>query len=193
MITAYHGTNVKFSRFDRARARISNDNFGGGIYLADDIRVAKQYANAMAKKYGGERIIYKINANMQKIFDVDAEFTGKPLLKLIQGNNLEAFARYAGLLSLGVDKFKVLSGLKDGSATLYGSQIFRGLSHGMVQTAKARDRLEKLGYDGLRYNGGNVQLGATAFNAYIAYNVMDLKIQQRYIYVPKSEGINVIH
>ena len=103
---------------------------------------------------------------------------GKELLLLLPPD-LDDFARGAGLLGLDSDKYKVLADLKSGSLKLSGDDIFKGLSKGMNTTAKARDHLVKLGYDGLRYNGG-VNMGmATKHNVYLAYNVNNIKIVKR--------------
>lgn len=192
-IVAYHGTNARFERFDQGKARIAQDYFGGGTaYATDNMDIAKQYSTAMYKKYGGERIIYKVRLNLKKVFDVDKIYTGKELLDLIGNMNVEQFARGAGLLNMGADKYKVLSELKDGTAEVPGDQVFRGLSGGMIKTANARDRLIKERYDGLRYNGG-VNMNATRHNVYIIYNARNIQITDKYIYAPQGEHYSVIH
>lgn len=159
----YHGSNVIFKKFDLAKARISQDNYGGGVYLTDDKSAGMVYAKSMAKKFG-EPLIYTVTANFKKTFDVDYEFTGKNLIQILPPD-IERFARAANLLTFNTDKFEVLDSLKSGKMILTGDQIFKGLSSGMNNTTKAKDTLIKLGYDSIRYNGN---LGK--HHVYIAFN-----------------------
>src|ERR1700744_1200899 len=152
----YHGSGSEFTEFQQSAARVKDDYYGGGIaYFTDDKAVASQYAKAMTKiaksknPLASEKI-YTVTLNINKLFDIDAIYTGKELTKFI--SNAEDFARKAGMLNLGVDKYDVISRLKSGDYELTGDQIFRGLSGGMNYTEKAREQLKRMGYDGLRYN-----------------------------------------
>ena len=51
----------------------------------------------------------------------------------------------------------------------------------MVYTAKARKRLEELGYDALRYNGGVNMSMAKKHNVYLTYKAANAAIKQRSI------------
>ena len=88
----------------------------------------------------------------------------------------ETFARGAGLLRLGVDRYKVLADLKSGSVKLTGKEVFFGLSNGGINTAKAREHLIRKGFDGIRYNGGENMNMVTRHNVYIPYNADSIKI-----------------
>jgi hypothetical protein len=179
-LVGYHGTNNRFSQFEQSKARLANDFYGGGVaYFTDDINVAKTYAAAAFRRDGGDRFVYEVDLYFNKLFDVDDRFTGDELVKLV-GKNVEAFARAAGLLKLSDNRLRILRRLKDGEYTLTGEQVFRGLSNGMVNTARARDTLIANGYDGLRYNGG-ANMQTHLHNVYLAYNARAISIRQRYI------------
>lgn len=184
----YHGSNAIFSKFDQGKARIVNDFYGGGVaYFTDNIEIAKTYAKAMNRVKGGDLIIYEVNLKFHKLFDVDHEFTGHELMKFYNKNTVEEFARGARLLPLGVDKYSVISRLLSGNMVLTGDQIFRGLSRGMVETAKAREHLIKLGYDALRHNGGVTSMNtAIRHNVYLAYKSDEIDIVKRYRIQPKE-------
>lgn len=176
-IHAYHGSGSLFEQFEQSKSRIPNDFYGGGVaYFTDNLTIAKQYAAAMAKKTPKkEKVIYEVDLTFRKLFDVDDEYTGS-VLKSFVGGNPEAFARGAGMFRLGADKFAVLADLKSGNIVVKGEQVFKGLSGGMVSTAKARETLKRLGYDGLRYNGGQV-MHATPHSVYLAYHADDITIK----------------
>jgi hypothetical protein len=179
ILRLFHGTNKNFNRFDQSLARMTQDYYGGGVcYLTDTYDVAVTYARAMTKKYLGQPIVYEVVANFKNIFDVDNVYTGKDLIKLIPAD-IEGFARGARLISFGSDKYTIISNIHAGTEHLTGEQIFLGLSRGMVQTAKARDSIKRVGYDALRYNGGRMTGGAGLHNVYIAYKANDLKIQKK--------------
>lgn len=183
----YHGSNAKFDKFDQAHSRIINDFYGGGVaYFTDSIEVAKTYANSMFKSKGGGRYIYEVELSLENLFDVDHEFTGKELTKFFNDKTVEEFARGAGMLKFGgEDKYTVLGRLKSGDMKLSGNEVFKGLSRGMNQTAKARQMLVSLGYDGLRYNGGVNMAMATKHNVFLAYEADDIKILKTYKMVSK--------
>lgn len=175
---AFHGTNQNFIAFSQDKARLINDFYGGGVaYFTSKREVAEQYAKAMAKKYGGDQYIYTVRLTLKKTFDVDNEYSGQELAKMIK-NDPEAFARSAGLLNYGVgaDKYTIISDLKSGNMHVKGDQVFKGLSRGMVNTANARKMLQTMGYDSLRYNGGLNMGMATKHDVYIAYNASSIKI-----------------
>lgn len=179
-VRAYHGTNGRFSRFEQSKARIANDFYGGGVaYFTDTMDIAKSYASFMFRKGGGEKYVYECDLDFDKLFDVEAKFTGEALVKLV-GTQIEAFARGARLMTLGVDKYALLSQLANGKIELTGDQVFRGMSNGMQNTASARDRLKALGYDGLRHIGG-VNMGGQRHIVYLAYDANKIKIVNRYI------------
>jgi hypothetical protein len=177
----YHGTNARFAQFDQSKSRIVNDFYGGGVaYFTDNLSVAKNYAKSAAKK-SGDPIVYEVTFNPAKIFDVDDIFTGNDLIKFFSKRESEQFARGAGLLNLGADKYTVLDALEEGKLKLTGDQVFRGLSGGMIKTAAAREKLKQLGYEGLRYNGG-VNMGmATKHSVYLAYHAYQIRITERMI------------
>jgi len=195
MLVAYHGSNGRFNKFDQSKSRIENDLYGGGVaYFTDSVDIAKSYAAYMARRNGGDKVIYKVILKMNKIFDVDKLYRGSELLQMI-GNNFEQFARAAKLLRLGVDKLQLLSRLKSGEMALSGDQVFKGMSNGMINTKVARERLVKLGFDGLRYNGG-VQMGGSRHNVYLAYNASQIDITDRMIVSPTpvpSEEANQVY
>jgi hypothetical protein len=173
----FHGTNQRFSQFEQSKARVPNDFYGGGVaYFTDNLEVAKTYAKSAAKK-GGDRIIYQVTLNVNKVFDVNASFTGKDLIQFFSNRDSEQFARGAGLLSLGTDKYRVLGDLENGTLVLSGEDVFRGLSQGMIKTAAARDKIKSLGYDALRYNG-EMNMAATRHDVYIAYYANEIKIHE---------------
>jgi hypothetical protein len=180
-MTVYHGSNALFKKFEQTKARILNDYYGGGVaYFTGDKNVAVTYASAMKRKYGGEKYVYEVELNLSKIFDVDHVFKGKELTQFFSDADADDFARGSGLLKVGVDKYSVMAKLKSGDIELTGEQVFKGLSRGMVNTAKARQKLISLGFDGLRYNGG-VNMGmATKHDVYLAYNADDVRVKKVY-------------
>lgn len=182
-LSLYHGSDRLFSKFDQSKSRIKNDFWGGGVaYLTNNMEVAKQYAKAMEKKSRtGNFVLYHVKLNVSKIFDEDSEFTGRELLNIVKRVDTEKFCRGAGLLKYGSDKFNVLSMVESGSTTLTGKQVFLGLSNGMVDTAKAREHLKKLGYQALRYNGGQmgINLSKVHHDVFIAYDANDITITDR--------------
>lgn len=186
-IIAYHGSNAKFTKFDQGKARIMNDFYGGGVaYFTSEISVAKSYANSMFKSKGGDRYIYECKLNLKKIFDVDHTYSGKELTKFFDPKDAEDFARGAGVMTMNSNKYTVIGKMKDGEYELTGDQVFRGLSRGMVNTAKARQKLIDLGYDGLRYNGDMNMGMATKHDVYLIYNADDIKIEKTYKVVVKA-------
>jgi hypothetical protein len=179
-VRAYHGTNGRFSKFEQSKARIANDFYGGGVaYFTDTIDVAKSYASFMFRKFGGDKFVYEVDIRFNRLFDVDQKYSGDELKRLI-GTNVEAFARGAGLLKLGEDKYAILAQITSGRLELTGDQVFKGLSNGMQNTARAREILKSAGYDGLRHNGG-VNMGGQKHNVYLVYDVNDITIKNRFI------------
>ena len=177
----YHGSNARFPKFDQNKSRIVNDFYGGGVaYFTDNLEVAKTYARAMFRAKGGEKYVYKVELNLSKVFDVDDIFTKNELTQFFNKDNVEDFARGAGLLKFGEDRYAVISKLSMGNMSLTGDQVFKGLSKGMNQTARARQILISLGYDGLRHNGGVNMNMATKHNVYLAYDADDITIQNIY-------------
>jgi len=180
--TVYHGTNARFDKFDQKKSRIVNDNYGGGIaYFTDSIGLSVTYAKSMAKKLGGDPIVYSVELKLKKIFDVDDTFTSDDLINILP-KDINEFARSAGLLSLNSNEYKVLSDLKNVTTKLTGEQVYRGLSKGNTQTTKARQHLIEKGYDGLRYN-----LPTTPKQSvYLVYNAKDIKIIKRQVVKAKT-------
>lgn len=189
MITAYHGTCFIFDKFDQGKARVANDFYGGGVaYFTTDKEIAKKYSDSMAKVHNStNRVVYTVQLNFKKTFDVNHSFSGKELTKFTSGSLsvAEAFARAAGLIRLGVDKYDVISRLQSGDIEVTGDQVFKGISGGMVSTAKAREKLKSLGYDSLRYNGGQ-NMKMVNHDVYLAYDANDIKIVQKTILIPKN-------
>lgn len=177
----YHGSNARFDKFDQKQSRIVNDFYGGGVaYFTDNMDVAKTYAKAMFRSRGGGQFVYKVELTLKNVFDVDDTFTKSELTKFFNEKNIEDFARGAGLLKIGEDRYDVMTKLSMGNMTLTGDQIFKGLSRGMNHTALARQMLIKLGYDGLRHNGGVNMNMAIKHNVYLAYHAKDIFIQNVY-------------
>lgn len=187
-IVAYHGTNARFKEFDQRHARIVNDFYGGGIaYFTSDTGVAINYAKSMVRtKKFGEPYVYKCTLTLHKTFDVDHKFTGKELTQFFTKETVEEFARGASLLKLNSDKYAVISKLLSGDMTLTGEEVFKGLSRGMVNTAKTRQKLIDLGYDSLRYNGGVNMDMATKHDVYLVYKASDIKIDKIFKVIKKK-------
>lgn len=180
VISVFHGSNAKFKEFATKAKRVENDFFGGGIaYFTDDQKVALTYSRAMTRRYGGEEYLYKVDLNLSKIFDVDTVYTGAELQKFFAHIKPEAFARGAGLLKGGADKYSVLASLELGNAVMTGHDVFRGLSQGLVNSSGAEKILMKLGYDGLRYNGGD-NMSAGKHNVYMPYYSKDITIRNTF-------------
>jgi ADP-Ribosyltransferase in polyvalent proteins len=181
-VEAYHGTSGDFTKFDQSKARLFRDFYGGGVaYFTSNRDVAKSYARAATKTYKTDAMyVYRCMLSMKKTFDVDHVFTGPELTALVDRKTSEDFARGAGLLRVGVDRYAVLADLEAGRMKLTGEQVFRGLSKGMVLTDKAREKLIEHGYDSLRYNGG-VNMGASSVvhakhDVWIMYDASHIKI-----------------
>lgn len=179
VVKGYHGAGRFFHKFDQSKARIKDDFMGGGIaYITDHKPISHNYAKSAAKETKTP-YVYHVTAKMDNVFDVDHEFTGEKLKRLLP-KDTEKFASSAGLIGLHnhEHKHRILSDLESGKLTLKGHQVFAGLSHGGTKTANARKHLIKKGYDGLRYNGGVNMNQATKHNVFIPY---------------KDEAINIDH
>lgn len=177
VVDVFHGSGIKFTQFDQKLARLKNDFFGGGVgYFTDNKDIAKSYARAMSK-VTKTPYLYYVTLKMNNVFDVNHEFTGPLLIKLIS-KDIESFSRGAGLLTPNVDKYTLAAKLQSGNISLTGDQVFKGLSKGMIDTASARSILIKNGFDGLRYNGGMNMQQATQHNVYIPYNNKSIKINK---------------
>ncbi|MDR3503048.1 MAG: hypothetical protein P4L79_10760 [Legionella sp.] len=178
-VNVYHGSGQVFDKFDQSKSRIENDHMGGGVgYFTSNPDVAKTYAKSMARKSNTEPQVYHTNLKMKNVFDVDHEFTGDKLKHVLPDDH-EGFARGAGLMKVGGDKYKTLNDLKDGKLNLKGHEVFKGLSRGGVNTAGARQHLIKKGYDGMRYNGGVNMDMATKHDVYMPYNANSITIKKR--------------
>jgi len=178
IIQAYHGSGRSFDKFDQKHARLPNDYYGGGVgYFTDHYDTAKSYARNMSKETKTPHV-YHVSIHSNNLFDIDHKFTGEHLRSLLPKNK-EEFARHAGLLRYGEDKYQTLAKLDNGNMHLTGDQIFRGLSHGMSKTSKAREHLISKGYDGLRYNGGLQTMTGIHHNVYIPYNADSIKIHKK--------------
>lgn len=185
-IKAYHGSSALFDRFEQSKSRVVNDFYGGGVaYFTTDRAIALKYAKNMAKVRGSDtRVIYDCSLNLRKTFDVNKSYSGDELKALIRKGELEPFARSAGLLKYGSDREQVLIDLEKGIMSLTGEQVFRGLSNGMVNTSKTRERLKSTGYDSLRYNGG-LNMSDVRHDVYIVYNSNLIRIEDVSIMLPK--------
>lgn len=197
-VDAYHGSGRLFGKFDPSKARVKNDNYGGGIYTTSSKKVGISYAKTMARKQKtGTPHLYHTTLDMKNVFDVDHEFTGDKLKHVLPDDEKkhEDFARGAGLLRLGgEDKYSVLSKLRRGELKLTGDQVFKGLSRGGVNTAYARSHLISKGYDGLRYNGGE-NMNTERHNVYIPYNTDSITINKvsKIVKKPKSVAEEVLN
>lgn len=178
-IDTYHGSGKFFHQFDQKHARLANDFYGGGVgYFTDNKDIAHSYARGMSKETKTPHV-YHTSLHLSNVFDVDHEFHGEKLKKILP-KDTEKFANAAGLIGLHnhEQKYSILSKLENGEIKMKGHEVFRGLSHGMTNTAKARDHLIKHGYDGLRYNGGMNMQQATQHNVYIPYKADSIKIKK---------------
>lgn len=181
-IDLYHGSGRNFDQFNQSYGRVKNDFMGGGIgYFTSDHDVAKTYAKNGARFAGtNTRYVYHTTLNMENVFDVDHNFSGERLKQILPPEkDHEQFARSAGLLNVGTDKYDILSKLKQGNITLTGQQIFQGLSRGGVSSDRARQHLIKKGYDGLRYNGDQNMDQAQKHSVYIPYNASAITIRKK--------------
>lgn len=182
VVDAFHGSGKRFNQFEQRHARIPNDYMGGGVgYFTDNKDVAKTYAKSMSKYHKtGTPYIYHTSLKMDNVFDVDHEFSGEKLKHVLPNDprDHENFARGAGLLPYGSDRMSVLGKLRSGDISLSGQQVFKGLSRGGVDTAKARDHLIQKGYDGIRYNGGENMDMDTRHNVYMPYNADSISINK---------------
>ncbi len=187
----FHGTNLAFEQFDQRFARARNDYYGGGIaYFTENEKVARGYAEARYVQYKGVRLVYDVTLSMNKTFDVDTIYTGKTLKNIINVDkkDVESFARGAGILDRwwlkdnNMDKYLVEAKLLDGTIELTGEQVFNGLSSNKMSQDKARDRLITVGYDSLRYNGGEQALSRSFghHNVYIAYKANNIQILKKF-------------
>lgn len=191
--TVYHGTASKFKRFEQSKARVLNDFFGGGVaYFTADKSVAKTYANAARKRLKKDMgIVYVCKVSFKNVFDVDRKYSGQELVRLLP-DDVESFVRGSGIAA-GTDRDKLLTAMsrvERGDIELTGRQVFDGLSRGMVNTAKTRDHLMKLGFDALRYNGGE-NMDDKRHDVYIAYYADDIKIESIFgVKPPQKAKVN---
>ncbi len=189
-VDLFHGSGRRFNEFNQSFGRVKNDFMGGGIgYFTTDHSVAKSYAKNGARFAGTDTpYVYHTTVTMNNVFDVDHEFEGEHLKHLLPDEkDHEQFARSAGLLRPGVDKYDVLARLKSGSIKLTGQQVFAGLSQGGIKSSDARDHLIKKGYDGLRYNGDQNMDQATKHDVYIPYKADSVSINKVTRIVKKTD------
>jgi hypothetical protein len=90
---------------------------------------------------------------------------------------------FAGLLGLNSDEYVVISKLQSGDLKLTGEQVYKGLSKGNTQTAKAREHLISKGYDGLRYN---IPITPKQ-SVFLIYDANKIEIIKRQIVKPKGQ------
>ena len=138
-------------------------------------------------KKSGKPYVYTVKFTPKKVFDVDETFTGDELVKLLPAADLAGFASGAGILKFGEDRALVQVRLKKGRYTLTGDEIFKGLSRGMVNTAKAREHLKKKGYTAIRYNGGVNMNMARKHDVYVAWDPKDIRIDKIQQVVSRQE------
>lgn len=185
----YHGTSARFDKFDQRFGRMENDFYGGGIaYFTTSIKIAKGYASASKKRIGGDMLLYTVDVNFKKVFDVDISYDGAEVLKILDGTDLEKIARGAGLMSYGNPNSQSnLSDLKRGRLSLTGDQLYKGFTTAnRGKTSAFRDKLISLGYDALRYNGGLQIRGETQHDVYIAWDASTIKIDKRQKWATKK-------
>jgi len=181
-VDVFHGSGRRFDKFNQNFGRVKNDFMGGGIgYFTSSHHVAKSYAKNGARFAKTDTpLVYHTKLKMNNVFDVDHHFHGDKLKHVLPDEKKhEEFARGAGLLRAGADKYDVLSKLKHGHLKLTGHQVFQGLSKGGVNSDDARDHLIKKGYDGLRYNGGQNMDQAEKHDVYIPYKADSITIHKR--------------
>lgn len=176
----YHGAPTNFDSFRQEFSRSPNDYYGGGLaYLTTSFDVATTYAKAGLKRQTGagtDPIVYTVEANFKKTFDVDSVIKGEDLLDFIPKGKVDEFARGAGLIKFSDSPYEVKARLLGGRIELTGDQIFKGLDKALGGSSKVRDYLIKMGYDSLRYNGGANMSMATRHDVYIAYKASTLRI-----------------
>jgi hypothetical protein len=190
-VDAFHGSGRKFDQFKQSFGRVKNDFMGGGIgYFTTHHGVAKSYAKNGARFAGTDTpYIYHTKLKMNNVFDVDHEFHGDKLKHVLPDEkDHEAFARGAGLMRAGVDKYDVLAKLKHGDMKLTGHQVFQGLSRGGTNSDDAREHLIRKGYDGLRYNGGQNMDQAERHDVYIPYRADSVNVNKRTVIVKKPKA-----
>lgn len=178
-VNTFHGSGRRFSEFNQSFGRVKNDFMGGGIgYFTTHHGVAKSYAKNGARFAKTDTpYVYHTKLKMHNVFDVDHHFHGDKLKHVLPDEDKhEEFARGAGLLRAGVDKYDVLSKLKHGHLKLTGHQVFQGLSRGGANNDAARDHLIRKGYDGLRYNGGQNMDQAERHDVYVPYKAGSIHI-----------------
>lgn len=178
-IKLFHGAGALFSKFRQEFSRSPNDHYGGGLaYLTTDEKIARGYATSSAKRTKSDPIIYLVEANFKKVFDIDETFTGKEMKEFLP-KDIDGFARSAKIAKFSSDGSSLMlakSKLRDGTIELTGRQIYDGLSGvNNNQTSKVRDIFISMGYDALRYNGG-LNMMTTSHDVYIAYKATTLKI-----------------
>lgn len=178
-VKVMHGAGGLFTSFDAGKARMKNDFFGGGLgYFTDSHEIARSYAKGASKETKTPHV-YHTTLKMDNVFDVDHDFTGSKLQRMLP-KDTEKFARHAGLLNAGnmENRDSILNDLESGRTTLKGHQLFWGLSEGGTKTTAARNHLMKHGYDGLRYNGGENMKGAIRHNVYVPYHAKSITIHK---------------
>ena len=182
-IIVYHGTNQYFDKFEQSKARVINDYFGGGVaYFTVSKEIAHNYAKSMVNNKGGEKYVLEVELNINNLFDVDHMFKGKELSQFFKDNaEAETFARGASLLKFGVDKYSLIPKLMDGSMEVIGKDVFNGLSIGQTKSAAAREKLKKLKYDTLRYNGGVNMQQTIKHDVFIAYKSENINVKNHYL------------
>lgn len=71
-IKLLHGTSSNFTEFDLSFAgRRDWGDFGLGVYLTRSDGLAKMYAQDSVKDYGGDPIVYLVEANVSNLADMD--------------------------------------------------------------------------------------------------------------------------
>lgn len=162
--TVYHGSGNDFNTFKQSEARTLNDYYGGGIaYFTDNKDVAKSYARTTAKRPGSQNnpTLYTVRLSIHNPFIVPKVYSGNELKKFIPKSiqDMDNFLRNCGLLTYGVDKYKIINDINAGKYEMSGDTIFKGLSIRQTNTIAARETLISLGFDGLQYDGGKITRG----------------------------------
>lgn len=175
VIIAYHGSSDEnIEGFDAGFLRSPNDLYGANIgYFTSSLKVAESYANYAGSRTGDSPILYKVALTFEKLFDISSQYNAKPFAEKV---GYETFARAAGLFDRHTSEWEAyvqIMNIKRGRATLTGHKIWGAISKNNTMSKAGRRMLLEFGYDGIRYNGGEM--------------VTSLGIQHD-VYVPFKKG-----
>lgn len=182
----YHGTgtlNLSKETIDPFMTRIDG-LFGSGLYLTDDIDVAKGYAKSRGKK-SGTPTVYELNLNTQKLLDLEQPLSsdeGRLFIDALHENE------FSVTKSLDMEDFEdTLNSLrKNKDATI--SDAYRAFTSEVPSDVlmdevgdAVGDMIEKLrglGYEGYTHIGGKI-VGKKKHNVLILFDPSDQVMRSR--------------